>query len=214
MRQSIAVLALLVMAGVPAFGQTVCNPLAPLPATVLRDAHGVPHIFAANLDDLFFTNGYVQAQDRLFEMEVLRRAGKGTLSEVLGAGFLEMDIAARRDGYTAAELQAEFDALATADRQQLSQFAAGVNRYICEARLDPTKMPSEYAALGFLPDDWTVLDSAAVAVLELGLFGVFGGDEVRNAALYFDVKARLGRPRAKRIFDDHFPLFDDQSPTT
>src|SRR5262249_31332051 len=57
-------------------------------------------------------------------------------------------------------------------------------------------------------------DSAAVAVLELGLFGVFGGDEVRNAAFYFDVRSRVGRPRAKRIFDDHFPLFDDQSPTT
>ena len=64
--------------------QQTCIPGSPLPATVLRDAHDVPHIFAMNLDDLNFTNGYVQAQDRLFEMEILRRAGEGTLSEVLG----------------------------------------------------------------------------------------------------------------------------------
>lgn len=204
----------LLLAAAPARAQTICNPLDPLPGTVLRDAYGVPHVFAANVDDLTFLNGYVQAQDRLFEMEVLRRAGKGTLSEVLGAAYLEMDIATRRDFYTGAERQAQFDALAPADRQMLAKFAEGVNRYICEARLDSTKLPSEYAALATTPDDWSVLDSVAVADLEIGLFGVFGGDEVRNAALYFDVKGRLGRAKAKRIFDDHFPLFDPQSPST
>ena len=215
MRQSIAALALVVTASAPAFGQTLCNPLAPLPATVLRDAHGVPHIFASNLDDLFFTNGYVEAQDRLFEMEILRRAGKGTLSEVLGAAYLDMDIAARRDLYTPAEWQAQLDALSPADRQSLTQFAAGATRYICEARLDPSsKMPAEYAALAFLPDDWTVLDSVAAADYLIGVFGSFGGDEVHNAAFFFDVASRIGRGKARRVFDDHFPLFDDQSPTT
>jgi len=215
MRQSIAALALVVTASAAAFGQTVCNPLAPLPATVLRDAHGVPHVFASNLDDLFFTNGYVEAQDRLFEMEILRRAGKGTLSEVLGASFLEMDVAARRDLYTPAEWQAQLDALSPADRQSLNQFAAGATRYICEARLDPSsKMPAEYAALGFLPDDWTALDSVAAADYLIGVFGSFGGDEVHNAAFFFDVASRIGRGKARRVFEDHFPLFDDQSPTT
>ena len=175
----------------------------------------MPHVFASNLDDLFFTNGYVEAQDRLFEMEILRRAGKGTLSEVLGASFLEMDVAARRDLYTPAEWQAQLDALSPADRQSLAQFAAGATRYICEARLDPSsKMPAEYAALAFLPDDWTALDSVAAADYLIGVFGSFGGDEVRNAAFFFDVAGRIGRGKARRVFEDHFPLFDDQSPTT
>jgi acyl-homoserine lactone acylase PvdQ len=214
-RASSALVVALILFGLtrPARAQ-LCNPLAPLPATVMRDAYGVPHIFATDMDSLAYTNGYVQAQDRLFEMEVLRRAGRGTLSEVLGSAYLDMDVATRRDFYTPAEMQAQFDGLATEDRQTLTMFAAGVNRYICEARLDSSKMPAEYAALGFLPDDWTVVDSAAVADLEIGLFGVFGGDEVRNASLFFDVARRLRRGKAKRVFDDHFPLFDDQSPTT
>jgi acyl-homoserine lactone acylase PvdQ len=195
--------------------QTVCTPLDTPPGQILRDARGVPHIFANSLDDLLFANGYVEAQDRLFEMEIFRRAGKGTLSAVLGSSFLEMDAGIRRDLYTPAERQAQFDALPAEDQHMLSRFADGMNLYICQARLDPTaKMPAEYAALGFLPDDWSPLDSVAAADFLIGVFGAFGGDEVRNAAFFFDVKSRLRRSKAKRVFNDHFPLFDDQSPTT
>ena len=192
----------------------LCNPLDPLPAAVERDAYGVPHLFATNVADLAFTNGYVQAEDRLFEMEILRRAGKGTLSEVLGAAYLEMDVAARRDLYTPAEWQAQLDALPLADRQQLEAFADGVTRYICEALLDSSKMPAEYAALGFLPDDWTALDSVAAGDFLIGVFGSFGGDEVRNASFFFDLADRIRRGKAKRVFDDHFPMWDPESPTT
>ncbi len=209
----IGALTALLLAAAPAPAQ-VCVPGAPLPATVIRDAYGVPHVFATNLDDLNYTNGYVQAQDRLFEMEILRRAGKGTLSEVLGASYLEMDVTTRRDLYTPAEWQAQFDALPMVDQQSITKFTEGVNRYICEARLDASKLPAEYAALAFTPDDWTVLDSIAAGDFQVGVFGAFGGDEVRNAAFYLDVKRRLGKGKAKKIFDDHFPLFDPQSPTT
>ncbi|HJQ84214.1 MAG TPA: penicillin acylase family protein [Candidatus Binatia bacterium] len=210
-----AIFAVVLAAAAPAGAQLACNPLPPpLPGTVLRDAYGVPHVFAGDLDDLTFVNGYVEAQDRLFLMEIFRRAGKGTLSEILGADQLEMDIASRRDLYTAAERQAQFNALPAADRQSLTRFADGVNRYICEALLDPSKMPVEYQALGFVPDFWSALDSVAAADFLIGVFGAFGGDEVRNAAFFFDVKSRLRRGKAKRVFDDHFPLFDDQSPTT
>jgi len=212
---TIAVAALALAATVTsAPAQQTCIPGSPLPATVLRDAHDVPHIFAMNLDDLNYTNGYVQAQDRLFEMEILRRAGKGTLSEVLGSAYLEMDVATRRDLYTPAEWQAQFDAQSMEDQQTLAKFAEGVNRYICEARLDASKLPAEYVVLGFTPDDWTVLDSVAAGDFQVGVFGAFGGDEVRNAAMYFDVKIRIGQSKAKKVFDDHFPLFDPQSPTT
>ncbi len=208
-----AVAAAVAIAG-PAVAQTTCTPLDQPPATVLRDAHGVPHIFASSMDDLLVTNGYVEAQDRLFEMEIFRRAGRGTLSAVLGSSFLEMDSSIRRDLYTEAERQAQFDALPPADQNSLSKFADGVNLYICQARLDSSKMPAEYAALGFLPADWSALDSVAAADFLIGVFGSFGGDEVRNAAFFFDVKSRLRKARAKRVFNDHFPLFDPQSPTT
>src|SRR4029077_2309811 len=151
------------LASAPAVAQTTCTPLDTPPGTILRDAHGVPHIFANSMDDLLVANGYVEAQDRLFEMEIFRRAGRGTLSAVLGASFLEMDSATRRDLYTDAERQAQFDALSPADQNSLTKFAEGVNLYICQARLDASKMPAEYAALGFLPADWSALDSVAAA---------------------------------------------------
>ena len=213
-RLALGLLTALLLVGGPAGAQTTCTPLDQPPGTVLRDAHGVPHIFANTMDDLLVTNGYVEAQDRLFEMEIFRRAGRGTLSAVLGSSFLEMDSSIRRDLYTEAERQAQFDALPSADQNSLSKFADGVNLYICQARLDSSKMPAEYAALGFLPADWSALDSVAAADFLIGVFGSFGGDEVRNAALFFDVKSRVGTARAKRVFNDHFPLFDPESPTT
>jgi penicillin amidase len=54
------------------------------PVTIVRDGYGVPHIFAANEDDLFFAQGYVHAQDRLWQMELQRRQGRGTLAQLLG----------------------------------------------------------------------------------------------------------------------------------
>src|SRR4029453_196343 len=76
------------------------------------------------------------------------------------------------------------------------------------------KMPAEYTLLGFEPEDWSALDSVAAAEYLTGVFGVFGGDEVRNAAFFFDVKSRVGKGRPKKIFLDHFPLFPPESPTT
>src|SRR5450755_4397512 len=65
------------------------------PVTILRDTWGVPHIYAQNQHDMFFAQGYATAQDRLFQMELWKRAGQGTLAEILGATFLQRDIGAR-----------------------------------------------------------------------------------------------------------------------
>src|SRR5438132_1658151 len=61
------------------------------PVTILRDAQGMPHITAASIDDLLFAQGYVTAQDRLWQMDVNRRFGRGELAEILGAGLLKVD---------------------------------------------------------------------------------------------------------------------------
>jgi penicillin amidase len=61
------------------------------PVTIIRDGHGAPTIDAANFDDLFFAQGYVTAQDRLFQMDGIRRSAAGELAEVFGAEFLEHD---------------------------------------------------------------------------------------------------------------------------
>ena len=66
------------------------------PVSVVRDASGIPHITASNTDDLFFAQGFVQAQDRLFQMDLWKRASQGRLAEVLGSNFIERDAMTRR----------------------------------------------------------------------------------------------------------------------
>ena len=86
----------------PQVDGTVPAPGLSAPVSVTRDSHGVPMIEAANLDDLFFAQGYVTAQDRLFQMDLMRRAAAGELSEVVGDVALEHDRQQRILGIRAA----------------------------------------------------------------------------------------------------------------
>ena len=69
------------------------------PVRIVRDTWGVPHIYAQSAGDLFFAQGFVQAQDRLFQMDLWRRSAQGRLSEVLGPNFIERDAMTRRMQY-------------------------------------------------------------------------------------------------------------------
>ena len=88
--------------------------------SILRDRWGVPHIFTSGpggSERSAYANGYAQAEDRLFEMDILRRAGTGRLAETLGPSYLLMDEVVRRDGYTLAELHRLFARLSARDRR-------------------------------------------------------------------------------------------------
>src|SRR5579885_1492098 len=99
------------------------------PVTVTRDGHGVPTIQAANFDDLFFAQGYVTAQDRLWQMDVIRRAGSGELSEILGPETLEFDREQRILGMRAAAKKS-IGMADTRNREFFEAYARGVNAYI------------------------------------------------------------------------------------
>ncbi|MGB7022615.1 MAG: penicillin acylase family protein [Candidatus Acidiferrales bacterium] len=124
------------------------------PVEVLRDRWGVPHIYARNQHDLFFAQGFVAAQDRLFQMEIWKRAGQGRLAEVLGDWALPRDIAARLTRYRGS-MDAEYRSYAPDTREVLSAFTAGINAYI-ERRLDPKGpgLPIEFQLAGFRPELW------------------------------------------------------------
>ncbi len=127
--------------------------------TVTRDSHGVPTIDAANLNDLFFAQGYVTAQDRLWQMDVMRRFGGGELSEILGEPLLKLDREQRILGLRAAAAKS----LQTAnprDRSFLEAYARGVNAYIAAHR---HKLPIEFRILGYAPKPWQVEDSLVIA---------------------------------------------------
>ena len=121
---------------------------------VLRDPWGVPHIYASNLDDLFLAQGFVQAQDRLWQMEMYRRAGEGRLSEVLGPEALGHDRVARTLKFRGPFDEAEFTSYHPEGRRILTAFASGVNAYIDHARA-AGELPVEFALTGVEPEPWT-----------------------------------------------------------
>jgi len=127
--------------------------------TVTRDGRGFSTIVASNLEDLFFAQGYVTAQDRMFQMDGMRRYAAGELAEVVGEGQVEHDRQQRILGMR--ESARKNLAMATArDREQLEAYARGVNAYIASHR---DRLPIEFRILGYAPKPWTPEDSLVIA---------------------------------------------------
>ncbi len=129
------------------------------PVTVTRDGHGVPTITAANIIDLFFAQGYVTAQDRLFQMDGMRRYAAGELSEIVGDAQLDHDRQQRILGLRVAARKT-VDLVAPEDRARFEAYARGVNAYIESHR---TRLALEFRILGYSPRPWTPEDSMLVA---------------------------------------------------
>ncbi len=124
------------------------------PVRVLRDRWGVAHIYAQNQHDLFFAQGVVAASDRLFQMEVWKRAGQGRLSEIAGEAVLARDINARALQYHG-DMQAEYASYAPQAQVILEAFTDGINAYIATlGQPGGPALPAEFRLAGFLPDAW------------------------------------------------------------
>ena len=149
--------------------------------TIERDDWGVPTVRGQNDDDVWFGVGYAVAQDRLFQMELFRRATQGRLAEIVGRGYLEDDITVRRDFYTGEELDAQVASLPDNYEARFRSYAAGVNAWIAQVRSDPNKLPGEFALVNASPPaDWTVRDSAAVGVYLARTVPSDDGEELSN----------------------------------
>jgi penicillin G amidase len=148
-------------------------------ASVVRDAIGVPHISAAQWEDAIFLQGYVTAQDRLWQMDALRRLAAGELSEVLGPSTLELDQEARRLRLRRA---AEQDArtLTDGDRAMMAAYARGVNYFIETHR---GALPLEFTLLRYDPRPWTITDSILCGLQMYRNLTTTWRDEVRKAAM-------------------------------
>lgn len=120
------------------------------PVVVVRDAWGIPHITAENQEDLFFAQGFVQAQDRLFQMDLWKRASQGRLSEVLGSNFIERDVMTRRIRFRGA-IDAEWASYGPDAREIAAAFTQGINAWVRIARADA---PEEFVLAGWLPEFW------------------------------------------------------------
>ncbi|MGA2674265.1 MAG: penicillin acylase family protein [Terracidiphilus sp.] len=174
------------------------------PVTVRRDAHGVPHIEAANQDDLFVAQGYVTAQDRLWQMDLLRRNANGDLAEILGPSLLEHDKAQRvlQIRTTARRIYANLPA---ADRARLDDYARGVNLFIGQHQ---NSLPAEFRLLFYRPQPWSGADSVSVGLMMVQMLDT-----------HWDVKLSRERIAAKlnnpKLESDLYPVgsWRDRPPT-
>lgn len=120
------------------------------PVEVLRDRWGIAHIYAKNSHDLFFAQGFVAAQDRLFQIDMWRRIGLGQTAEILGEQALEGDRFARLILYRG-DMQAEWKSYSPDTQEIATAFTQGINAYIDQAG---TKLPIEFQILGYAPQKW------------------------------------------------------------
>ncbi len=171
--------------------------LALQPTQITRDGFGVPLIKAQSEQEAFYWFGRAVAEDRLWQMEMSRRASRGRLAEVLGRSALASDQAVARTGYTDDEIQRQVDSMPQRVRTLFAEYARGVNDTIT-ARKEANTLPEGYKTNGFEPEPWTPLDSAAIAIRLLQQFGRGGAGELRNYALLLYLK---GQPCKDKVFD-------------
>jgi penicillin amidase len=179
------------------------------PVIITYDTLAVPNISASNLPDLFFAQGYITAQDRLWQMDMTRRFASGDLAVALGPKYLKYDREQRILGLRQVAERAAAD-MEPQQRAQFEAYAAGVNAYIEQHR---KTLPLEFRFLGYAPHAWTVEDSLLVGL---------SMTEFLNHGLYKDklekekILARLGPELTADLFvntswRDHPPGADSSS---
>ena len=181
------------------------------PVAVTRDAHGVPTIEAANLEDLFFAQGYVTAQDRLWQMDMTRRFAAGDLAEILGPTWIKHDREQRTLGLQARAEQAVGE-LSARDRSYLEAYARGVNAFIKE---QSGRLPLEFRILHYSPRSWTIADSL---VIEANMIEELNHNSAETALEREKILARLGPELTADLYPnsswrDHPPGEDPQKMT-
>jgi acyl-homoserine lactone acylase PvdQ len=190
---------------------------------IVRDAaFGVPHVYGDTRGDTIYGAGYAGAEDRLFFMDVLRHAGRAQLSGFAGGANKAMDKEVWESSpYTEPDLQKQVDQMddlygpeGAALQQDVADYVAGINKYISEARLDPTKLPAEYAAVGETLEDWKATDVVATAALVGGIFGKGGGREVDSADILAAARQRFGGVDGTQVWHDFRRNEDPEAPTT
>lgn len=167
------------------------------PTEILRDRYGIPHIRAASRADAIFALGFVHAQDRLWQMEVQRRAAAGRLSEALGPAALPTDRFMRTVGFA----RAADDALGSLDpgsRAWIDAYVNGVNAFL--ARTSGWRLPVEFTLTGITPEPWTAGD--VVASMKLLAWGQ--GMNWREDLMRIRLTARLGADRAEALMPGEF----------
>jgi penicillin amidase len=198
-------IAVLLVAGIGVVYWYVWRPLpqrsgaiqAPVQAPVMVsfDTKGGPHIRAASIEDALFVQGYVTAQDRLWQMDGLRRFSGGTLAEILGPGFVEVDTESRKSRMRRIAEDA-YIALPPRDRSAFAAYARGVNHYIATHR---GSLPIEFTILQYEPRPWSAVDSLLICLYMFRNLTTTWKDE----AIKNDLMASGDRAKVEYLYPIH-----------
>ncbi|WP_405925177.1 penicillin acylase family protein [Streptomyces sp. NBC_00035] len=171
------------------------------PVDVKRDSYGIPQIYASSDEDLFMAQGFVQAQDRFYEMDVRRHMTSGRLSEMFGSGTVDDDEFLRTLGWDRVAKEEYDTTLSDSTKKYLQAYAKGVNAYL--KGKDGKDISLEYAALGFendyKPQEWTPVDS--VAWLKAMAWDLSGNmdDEIDRSLM----TSRLGPQQIEDLYPEY-----------
>ena len=215
-RALLSIFVILVIAAATGIWWFVYRPLPQLDGTIVvnglhsnvsveRDRWGIPHIRAGSTEDMVEAQGYVMAQDRLWQMDLLRRIGRGQLSEIFGPAVLSVDKKFRTLGFgRAAEREAA--AASGEPRAIVEAYARGVNRFIEQHQ---KQLPLEFTLLQYKPRPWTPADTFVIGAYMYETLTDTWERESNRAK----VVERVGLDRAKDIFSpeaalDHFIVGD------
>lgn len=178
------------------------------PVQVTRDSLGVPTISAANLHDLFFGQGFVTAQDRLWQMDMTRRFASGDLASILGPEYVKSDTEQRILGLRQVAEQA-VAVMEPAERARLQAYADGVNAYIAQHQ---KTLPLEFRFMTYFPYAWTVEDSVLVG---LSMTEFLNHYSYKKALQHEKILAKVGPELAADLYvnsswRDHAPGAEGQ----
>jgi penicillin amidase len=177
--------------------------------TAERDIWGIPHIRAGSLADMAEAQGYVMAQDRLFQMDLLRRVARGQLSEIVGPAAIPLDKQFRLLRFGPAA-ERDVTLLDDESRTVMEAYARGVNKFVEQHK---NKLPVEFSLLKYKPQPWRASDSLAIAGYMYQTLTNQWEDELDRA----QVTERVGATRAKDLYSqdaalDHFVVGDPDRP--
>ena len=182
--------------------------------TITRDTFGTPHIYGETDYDLFYGYGYVLAEDRLYQLEMLKRSTQGMVAEVLGGKYADFD-KKQRTLFWPDDIRQQISQLDENMQSLFKGYSEGINARIAEVKADPENlMPFEFKANKFNPGTWTDYDVVMMFVGSMLLrFGDFN-TELENQSLLADLIKAHGEEDAWKIFNAVIPQVSDLAPTT
>lgn len=162
---------------------------------VIRDERGVPHIYASNEHDLYFMTGYITAQERLWQMDMVRHATQGRLSELFKRDMFETDYFLRALGMPK-KSQMVLEREDPAILATLQAYTDGVNSWIAECG---SKLPPEFRILGYKPEPWTMIDITNI----IGFIGWdLASSNLSNEINNYKLARKLGPEKASELIAD------------